>query len=67
MKINGDDTNSFELYVMDLMDEYKKKLVTADDVFDFSEELHQSIEVAIQDMLEDGFNDIDPFDYTPYV
>ena len=58
------DTNGFELGVMDLMENYKDKLKTAENIEEFSNELHQSVEIAIRDMLENGeFNDINPDDY----
>ena len=63
--IKFDDGNNFELSVMDLMDAYSDKLKTAEAVQDFSDDLHQHLEIAIQDMLLDGFNGIDPDDYEP--
>lgn len=63
--IKFDDGNNFELSVMDLMDAYSDKLKTAESVQDFSDDLHQHLEIAIQDMLLDGFNGIDPDDYEP--
>ena len=65
MTISFKDTNSFEIYILDLMEAYEDKLKTAEDLEHFSEELHQSIEMAIQDALYDGFNDINPDDYNP--
>ena len=62
--IGFNDTNGFEICVMDLMENYKDKLTTAEAIETFSNELHQSIEIAIIDMLENGqFNDINPDDY----
>ena len=63
--IKFEDGNNFELSVMDLMDAYSDKLKTAESVRDFSDDLHQHLEIAIQDMLSDGFNGIDPDDYEP--
>lgn len=56
-------TTDFELFVMDLMEELKDKIKTAEDLEQFSTELHESVEIAITDMLEDGFSGIDPDEY----
>ena len=56
-------TTDFELFVMDLMEELKDKIKTAEDLEQFSTELHESVEIAITDMLEDNFNGIHPDDY----
>lgn len=64
MIIGFNDTNNFEIYVMDLMEELKDKIKSAEDVEQFSTELHESIETAIMDTLESGtYNGIDPDDY----
>ena len=64
MVIGFNDTNNFEIYVMDLMEELKDKIKSAEDVEQFSTELHESIETAIMDTLESGtYNGIDPDDY----
>lgn len=52
MIVGFKQTNSFEIYVMDLMQELKDKIKTAEDLELFSMELHESIEWAIRDMLE---------------
>ena len=63
--ISTTDSINFELVVMEIMNQYKDRITTATDVETFSDELHQHIEIAIQDMLEDieGFNGINPDDY----
>lgn len=64
MIIGFNDTNNFEIYVMDLMEELKDKIKSAEDVEQFSTELHESIEIAIMDTLESGtYNSIDPDEY----
>ena len=63
--IGFNDTNNFEIYVMDLMEELKEKIKTAADVEQFSRELHESVETAITDMLEGDFNGIHPDNYDP--
>lgn len=63
--VKFEDGNNFEILVMDLMDAYSDKLKTAESVQDFSDDLHQHLEIAIQDMLSDRFNGIDPDDYEP--
>lgn len=57
------DKTNFELYIMDLMNKYRNKLRSAECVERFSNDLHQFIEIAITDMLDDGFNGIDRNDY----
>lgn len=63
--ISNSDSINFELVVMEMMEQYKKRITAASDVETFSDELHQHIENAILDMLEDieGFNGINPDDY----
>lgn len=52
-----DETLRFELYVMDLAEKCK----TAEDYMRLSEELHESVENAIQDMVHDeGIEDYMP-------
>ena len=63
--IGFNDTNNFEIHVMDMMEELKEKIKTAADVEQFSGELHESVETAITDMLEGDFNGIYPDDYDP--
>lgn len=59
------ELNNFEIHVMELMEKLEDKIKTAEDLEQFSTELHESIEMAISDMLEDGeCNGIDPDDYT---
>ena len=57
------DSNSFEVYVMDLMEKLQDRIKSAEDLEQFSIELHDSIETAIQDMLEGGYGEINPDDY----
>lgn len=57
------ESNNFELHVMDLMEKLQDRIETAEDLERFSTELHESIETAITDMLEDGYNGIDPDEY----
>lgn len=63
--ISNSDSINFELVVMEMMEQYKERITAASDVETFSDELHQHIENAILDMLEDieGFNGINPDDY----
>lgn len=54
-----EDIVHFELYVMDLAE--KEKCATAADYERIAEELHVSIETAIQDMcFDDGIDDYSP-------
>ena len=64
--ITRTDSINFELVVLDMMGQYKDRIKVAADVERFSDELHQHIEIAIRDMLEDndGFNGICPDDYS---
>lgn len=57
------ESSNFELHVMDLMEKLQDKIKTAEDLEQFSTELHESVETAIADMLEDNFNGIHPDDY----
>ena len=57
------ESNNFELHVMDLMEKLQDRIETAEDLERFSTELHESIETAITDMLEDGYSGIDPDEY----
>ena len=60
------ESNNFEIYVMDLMEKLQDRIKTAEDLEQFSTELHESIETAITDMLESGtYNEINPDDYDP--
>lgn len=53
------DMLQFELYVMDLAEQ--AKCVTAADYERIAEQLHESVENAIQDMcLDDGIDDYSP-------
>lgn len=65
MIIGFKDTNDFRIYVMDLMEEHKDKIKTAEDLERFSTELHESIEIVTMDMLKVGFNGINPDNYNP--
>lgn len=53
----------FELLIMDIVEEYhrKKKITTAEEFAEFSDELHQHLELAVEDYCMD--NKID--DYVP--
>ena len=57
------DIENFKMIIYDLMENYKDNIDTAEDVEDFSDDLHDSLESAIQEMLLDGFNNIDAGDY----
>lgn len=63
MIIGYRELNAFELSVMDLMKNYKDKIKDVKDLEWFSQDLHESIETAITDMLEDGYGEINPDDY----
>lgn len=65
MIIGYRELNAFELSVMDLMENYKDRIKDVKDVEWFSQDLHESIETAITDMISDGYNDINPDDYDP--
>ena len=65
MIIGFQESNSFEISVMDLMDMLKDRIESVEDLEQFSTELHESIETAITDMLMDGYNGINPDDYDP--
>lgn len=52
---------SFDIYIMDLIEVQKPK--SAKDLIDFSEDLHQRIEMAIQDYIyDDDTLDLDDYD-----
>ena len=57
------DKTDFEIYIMDLMYEYRSKLRCAEHIERFSNDLHQFIDIAITYMLDNGFNEIDRNDY----
>lgn len=57
------ESNNFEIHVMDLMEKLKDRIKTVEDLEQFSTELHESVETAITDMIEDNFNGINPDDY----
>ena len=59
------ESNNFEIHVMDLMEKLQDRIKNAKDLEQFSTELHESVETAITDMLEDNFNGIHPDDYDP--
>ena len=66
MRLDYKNGLSFEIYIMDLIEAYKSDLTSASDLNDFSEDLHQRIEVAIQDYIYDDENlDIDDYE-APY-
>ena len=63
MRMNYKDGLSFEICIMDLIEAYKSDLISASDLNDFSEDLHQRIEMAIQDYIFDDENlDIDDYE-----
>ena len=66
MRLDYKNGLSFEIYIMDLIEAYKSDLTSASDLNDFSEDLHQRIEMAIQDYIFDDENlDIDDYE-APY-
>lgn len=66
MRLDYKNGLSFEIYIMDLIEAYKSDLTSASDLNDFSEDLHQRIEMAIQDYIYDDENlDIDDYE-APY-
>ena len=66
MRMNYKDGLNFEIYIMDLIEACKPDLTLASDLNDFSEDLHQRIEMAIQDYIFDDENlDIDDYE-APY-
>ena len=63
MRLDYKNGLSFEIYIMDLIEAYKSDLTSASDLNDFSEDLHQRIEMAIQDYIYDDENlDIDDYE-----
>lgn len=56
-------TKDFRICVMNLMEKLKDKIKTAEDLEQFSIELHESIEIVIMDMLKVGNYGINPYDY----
>ncbi|MBR3320584.1 MAG: hypothetical protein IKG04_01370 [Exiguobacterium sp.] len=57
--MDRDDVLHFELYVMDLVE--RAKCVTASDYERIAEQLHESVETAIQDMcIDNGIDDYSP-------
>ena len=66
MRLDYKNGLSFEIYIMDLIEAYKSDLTSASDLNDLSEDLHQRIEMAIQDYIFDDENlDIDDYE-APY-
>ena len=66
MRLDYKNGLSFEIYIMDLIEAYKSDLTSASDLNDFSEDLHQRIEMAIQDYIYDDENlNIDDYE-APY-
>ena len=64
MRLDYRNGLSFDIYIMDLIEAQKPK--SAKDLIDFSEDLHQRIEMAIQDYIYDDENlDIDDYE-APY-
>ena len=60
MTLSFDAGNNFEIYVMTLCEEIKPK--TEKDLEDLAEELHQRIEIAVEDFI----NESDKFDIENY-
>ncbi len=59
VNMNNTDRLNFELLVMDLCD--KEECKTAEDYTRLAETLHESIEIAIQDMcMDNGIENYDP-------
>lgn len=66
MRLDYKNGLSFEIYIMDLIEAYKSDLTSASDLNDFSEDLHQRVEMAIQDYIFDDENlEIDDYE-APY-
>ena len=64
MRLDYRNGLSFDIYIMDLIEAQKPK--SAKDLIDFSEDLHQRMEMAIQDYIFDDENlDIDDYE-APY-
>ena len=64
MRLDYRNGLSFDIYIMDLIEAQKPK--SAKDLIDFSEDLHQRVEMAIQDYIFDDENlDIDDYE-APY-
>lgn len=64
MRLDYRNELSFDIYIMNLIEAQKPK--SAKDLIDFSEDLHQRIEMAIQDYIYDDEN-LDIYDYeAPY-
>ena len=62
MKLSWENSNNFEIYVMDLCESIKPK--KCEDLESLAEELHQSIETAIEDFIRDS-EEFDIDDYEP--
>ena len=60
MTLSFNAGNNFDIYIMDLCEEIKPK--TEKDLEELAEELHQRIEMAVEDFI----NDSDRFDIENY-
>ena len=61
MRLDYRNGLSFDIYIMDLIETQKPK--SAKDLIDFSEDLHQRVEMAIQDYIyDDDTLDLDDYD-----
>lgn len=61
MRLDYRNGLSFDIYIMDLIEAQKPKSVK--DLIDFSEDLHQRVEMAIQDYIyDDDTLDLDDYD-----
>ena len=64
MRLTGEEGLNFDIYIMDLIE--SKQPTNASELIDFSEELHQRVEMAIQDYIYDD-EKLDINDYeAPY-
>ena len=64
MRLTGEEGLNFDIYIMDLIE--SKQPTNASELIDFSEELHQRVEMTIQDYIYDD-EKLDINDYeAPY-
>lgn len=64
MGLTWEESLNFDIYIMDLIE--SKQPTNASELIDFSEELHQRVEMAIQDYIYDD-EKLDINDYeAPY-
>lgn len=61
MRLTWEEGLNFDIYIMDLIE--SKQPSNASKLIDFSEELHQRVEMAIQDYIyDDDTLDLDDYD-----